>query len=301
MAAALPSDLLLDARFLRKLEALALTSKQLARGGERGERSARRAGSGVAFSTHRAYTAGDDFRFVDWKAFARTDRLYVKQFEEGRDLALHLLLDCSGSMSLRSAQHGTKLDYAKQLAAALGYIALVNLDCVSVQPYASEPLARLPPQRGHKRALVLLRFLAGLNAGGGTSLHAAAKSVRAHAVHGGRALVMTDGLDAEGLLAGVDSLRYARLEPAVLLIRDPEDAEPSLHGDVTLIDSESGRERTLTISERLLARYRTAYRARALELRSALRERQVPALELDLTVPLERTVLDLLRRGGVVR
>ena len=108
------------------------------------------------------------------------------------------------------------------------------------------------------------------------------------------------GLDAEGLLAGVDLLRYARLDPAVLRIRDPADAEPALRGELTLVDPESGRERTLLVSERLLARYRTAYRTRAHELARALSERRVPALELDLTVPLERTVLDLLRQGGIV-
>jgi uncharacterized protein (DUF58 family) len=304
-------DLLLDASFLRKLESLSLASRKLARGGQRGERKSSRAGSGIAFATHRAYAPGDDFRFVDWKAFARSERLYVKQYEEERALSVQLLLDCSGSMTNDDTNaHGrdderTKFRYAKQLAAALGYIALVNLDRVSVQPYAAEPLARLEPQRGRNRALVLLRYLAALRAEGATDLRPAAKAVCARAAGSGLAFVLTDGFDAQGLLAGVDLLRYGRLEPVVLLITDPRDAEPSFRGELTLIDRESGEQRTLLVTERVLARYRAAYRARMSELQRALRERYVPAVELSVTIPLERTVLGLLRArasgGGIVR
>jgi uncharacterized protein (DUF58 family) len=294
----LPSaDLLLERGFLRTLESLSIVARKLASGRERGERKSQSAGHGIAFAGHRPYAPGDDFRFVDWPLFARSERLYVKQYEEERDLSVHLLLDCSGSMAHAD---GAKFHYAQQLAAALGYIALANLDRVSVQPYASLPLARLSPLRGQKRALVLLRYLSTLRAEGGTDLRAAASAVCAREPRGGLALVLTDGLDSEGLLAGVDLLRYGRLSPVVLRIEDPREAEPALRGELTLVDHESGHERTVVVTERVLARYRAVYRERMRALAAALRERHVRTLELDARVPFERAVLALLRRGGVV-
>jgi uncharacterized protein (DUF58 family) len=291
-AAAHDRELLLSAAFLRKLEALALVSRRRSASRERGERGSSGAGSGVAFSTHRAYAAGDDPRFVDWKLFARSERLYLKQFEEERDLSVHLLLDCSASMA-------SKLDYACALAGALGYLALVNLDQVSVQPYRELPAARLAPLRGKNRALVLLRYLSAQQAHGKTSLGAAARAVCVHAQRGGLALVLSDGLDDAGLLGGIDLLRYGRLEPVLLLLEDAR--EHALTGDLTLVDSESGEQRTLHIDERARERVEEARQQRLTGLRRALHERRVPAVVLDVALPLERAVFQLLRRGGVVR
>jgi uncharacterized protein (DUF58 family) len=287
------TDPLLTASFLRKLEALALWAGKAGRGSARGERSSRHAGSGIAFAGHRAYAPGDDFRFIDFQLYARSERLYVKQFEQERELAVELLLDCSGSM------HG-KLGHAKQLAAALGYLALVHLDRVAVQPFAQEPLPRLEPLRGARRALVLLRYLAGLRAAGGTDLPRAARAVRARATHGGLTFVLSDGFDRAGLLAGVDLLRHARLEPVVLLLGEASDASPALRGELTLVDRESAQQRTVQLSERLLARYREAYRNGRTQLFGELRERQVRAFAIDVEQPVEQAVLSLLRKGGVV-
>ncbi|MET0287482.1 MAG: DUF58 domain-containing protein [Polyangiales bacterium] len=283
---------LLDAAFLRKLEALALWADQPGRDA-RGERSSRATGSGLAFAGHRAYAPGDDFRFIDFALYARSDRLYVKQFEEERALAIEILLDCSGSME-------GKLPLAKQLAAALGYLALVHADRVAVQPFAAQPLARLEPLRGKKRALVLLRHLERLTADGGTDLPRAARAVRAHAPRGGLAFVISDGLDVPGLLAGVDVLRHARLRPLVFLLSHATDANPTLDGALMLIDRETGQERAVHVDERVRARYREAYSAQRAALHAGLRARQVKSLELDASMPVEQVVLSMLRRGGIV-
>jgi uncharacterized protein (DUF58 family) len=283
---------LLDAAFLRKLEALALWADQPGRGA-RGERGSRATGSGIAFAGHRAYTPGDDFRFIDFALYARSDRLYVKQFEEERALAIEILLDCSGSME-------GKLSLAKQLAAALGYLALAHADRVSVQPFAAAPLPRLEPLRGKQRALVLLRHLEALRAHGGTDLARAARVVRARAQRGGLAFVISDGFDVPGLLHGLDLLRHARLTPVLLLLEDAREARPDLEGELTLVDAETGEERALHVDGRVLARYRDAYRAQREALRQGLRTRHVRSHELDASLPIEQVVLSLLRRGGIV-
>jgi hypothetical protein len=148
--------------------------------------------------------------------------------------------------------------------------------------------------------LVLLRYLNALLADGATDLPRAARAVCAHESRAGVALVLTDGFAADGVLEGVDQLRYGRLTPVVLLIADPRDAEPALRGEVTLIDRESGREHTLLITERTLARYREHYHEHMRGLLRALSTRHVTALALSVSTPFERAVLELLRRGGVV-
>lgn len=288
---------LLDPRFLHKLESLAIVARRLATGRDRGERASTQAGSGIAFASHRPYAPGDDFRFLDWKVFARSERLYVKQFEEERDLALHLVIDCSASMS---HDRGAKFRRARELAAALGYIALVNLDRVSVCSYAAEAGAHTPPLRGRNRALVLLRRIAELESGGTTDLKRTARTLCARAERGGLALVISDGFEEQTFLSGIDLLRYGGLEPLVLLVLDGADATPDARGEVTFVDVESGRERTVVVNDRTVARHRAAYDAYFAQLRAALRERGLRVAEVDVHMPLERAVLDLLRRTGVV-
>src|SRR3954453_20459098 len=116
-------DPLFDERFQQQLEGLALVSRRLASGRDKAERKTNRSASGVEFAEHRPYVAGDDFRFLDWKVFARSDRLLLKQFEEEADLGVHLLIDVSASMAQGD---GRKLDHARRVAAALGYVALAN-------------------------------------------------------------------------------------------------------------------------------------------------------------------------------
>lgn len=289
-------DPLLEPRFVRRLESLAIRLRRIARSAAPGEHASRAVGSGVAFAGHRPYAPGDDLRLLDWKLLARSDRLYLRQHEEGRELALSLVLDCSGSMTTGT---GAKLRYAKQLAAALGYVALVALDRVSVQAYAEAPRARLGPLRGRARAPLLLQHLAALPGGGGTALREAVQAVCAASPRGGLACVLSDGLDPD-LLGALERLRKGGFAPVLLRVVDPDDASPTLLGELTLVDAETGAHETVIVTERILAHYRTAYRAEERRLEGALRDRRIPHFPLPITLPLEHAVLGVLRRGGVV-
>src|SRR5947209_13566699 len=116
-------------------------------------------GSVVEFADHREYNAGDDFRYIDWNLFARQDELLLKRFQEEEDLHVYFLLDCSRSMAFGDPP---KFDFARQVAAALAYIALADLDRVAVTAFADDVLADLPLTRGKGRILALLKFLEGL-------------------------------------------------------------------------------------------------------------------------------------------
>lgn len=286
-----------DDAFQQKLESLVLVARRIASGSARAERRTKKSGTGIEFSEHRPYVAGDDFRFLDWKAFGRSGKLVLKQFEEEQDISVYLLVDCSESMT---AQGSAKLAYAKKIAAALGYIALAGLDRVSVQAFNEALGARLAPTRGQSRALTMLRFIARLSSGGSTDMARALKAFAARESRRGIAIVLTDGYDVQGFQSGIDALRYARFDTTVLRLIDPAEVSPALLGDLTLVDAESGETREVTITPGLLAELERAYAAHGVRLSSFCREKQVPYFDLDITRPFDEAVLDLLRKGGLL-
>ena len=145
-----------DSEFLKKLEYLYIVSKKIFAGRIKAERRSTRRGVSVEFADYRNYTAGDDFRYIDWNAFARLDELLLKLYEEREDLHIYFLVDASQSMTYGEPQ---KLLYAKRVAAALAYISLSNLDRVSITAFTDQDLNRLPTERGKGKIFTLLDFL----------------------------------------------------------------------------------------------------------------------------------------------
>src|SRR5690349_15284326 len=154
---------LFDSEFLKKLEYLSLVSRRVFRGQLLAQRRTMQLGGGIEFADHRDYTPGDDFRYLDWNLYARHDELLLKRFQEEEDLHVYVLLDCSRSMAFGQP---LKFDYARQVAAALAYIALADLDRVAVVAFAGDVVADFPLTRGKARILSLLKFLEGLPAQG---------------------------------------------------------------------------------------------------------------------------------------
>ncbi|MGF1467470.1 MAG: DUF58 domain-containing protein [Sandaracinaceae bacterium] len=292
-----PKGDLFDEEFQRRLEVLALVSRRLVSGRTRAERRSRKIGSGVEFADHRGYTPGDDFRYLDWNLYARSGRLLLKLFEEEEDLSVYLLLDVSRSMSFGRP---VKLDYAKRLVAALAYIALANLDRVSVHTLADELTGRLAPTRGKNRIFKVFDFLRPLTSEGRTDTAAAMRSFVAQHKRHGIAILVSDLYDPAGFEEGINTLRYHKFEPYVIQVFDAEEVRPPLHGDVRLVDRETGRVREVTVTPAILARYAEAHRAYRRRIESFCLEKQVPYFGVETRVPFDDAVLDLLRRGGLV-
>src|SRR3989440_7492159 len=144
---------LFSSEFLAQLERLALASRRTFRGRVRGERRSPRKGQSVEFSDYRPYGIGDDLRYVDWNIFGRLDRLHVKLFVDEEDLCLHLLVDASRSMNFGSP---TKLECAVRIAAALGFVGLVNLERVGVGVLRERVAEGWPPTRGRGQVTALV-------------------------------------------------------------------------------------------------------------------------------------------------
>src|SRR5262252_10637515 len=125
---------LLTAELLRRLEQFQLLAARRAKSSARGERRSRARGQSVEFADHRTYVAGDDFRYLDWNLYGRLERLFLKLYEEERELPVRIFIDASESMTFGSPR---KFDFARQVAAALGYVALCGFDRVSVIPFPS--------------------------------------------------------------------------------------------------------------------------------------------------------------------
>src|SRR5580693_7861865 len=248
---------LFDSDFLKKLEYLSLVSRRVFRGQLLAQRRTMQLGGGIEFADHREYTPGDDFRYLDWNVFARHGELLLKRFQEEEDLHIYLLLDCSRSMAFGDPP---KFDYARQVAAALGYIALADLDRVAVVAFAGDIVADFPLTRGKARILGLLKFLEGIELQGTmTDLSRMARNFVHRGQRRGLAVVISDLFDPNGFERGLDLLRHHRYEPHLVQIFDRREAEPQVKGDVELVDVETGAIQKVTITERNLRQYRKIF------------------------------------------
>jgi uncharacterized protein (DUF58 family) len=211
-------------------------------------------GGGTEATGLRDYSPGDDIKAIDWPLFARRNELCVKLFEGQADRDVHLLLDCSPSMGLGRPP---KFQLARQIAAALGYASLRNLDRLVIAAFADGLAADLPPLRHVSRVSALFRFLEGLSPRGkGTDLVRAVEMYVRRPQRNGVMVVISDLYDTGGFHRGFDLLRYCGYEPRIVHLIDPSEVQPALLGDVELFDIESQSSTQATITERTVRRYR---------------------------------------------
>jgi uncharacterized protein (DUF58 family) len=292
------NDDLFDDDFQRKLDYLALVSKRVFAGRMRAERRTKKSGSGVEFADHRDYQPGDDFRYLDWNVYQRFDRLLLRLYEEEEDLAIYFIVDASSSMGFGDAK---KLRYAKRVAAALAYVGLANLDRVSIVSTTDKVLDRMPATRGKARIFKVFRFLKELEPEGQTNLEDALKTFVAQNKRRGLVVLASDLYDPHGFERGINVLRYNKFDPFVVHIVDEEEAKPKLSGDVLLYDCETGDEREVTVTAKVLERFEAAYRGYLEEIDRFCTSKQVPYIRADVNLPFDELILRVFRRGGFLR
>jgi uncharacterized protein (DUF58 family) len=293
---------LFDDEFQRRLDYLAIVSKKVFAGRMRAERRTKKSGSGVEFADHRDYQPGDDFRYLDWNVYQRFERLLLRLYEEEEDLAIYLIVDASGSMGFGDAgKRSAKLRYAKKVCAALAYVGLANLDRVSIVSTSDHVMERMPETRGKARIFKVFRFLRELEPAGSTDLESALKSFVAQNKRRGLAVLISDLYDPKGFERGINVLRYNKFDPFVVHIVDPSEARPRLNGDVLLYDCETGEEREVTVTAKVLHRFEEAHKAYVSEVARFAATHQVPYIEALVTLPFDELILRVFRRGGFLR
>src|SRR5262245_24389272 len=293
-----PREALFDDEFQRKLEMLAIVSRRVFAGRLRAERRSKKKGSGVEFADHRDYVAGDDFRFVDWNVYQRFGRLLVRLYEEEEDLSIYFIVDCSTSMGFGD---GKKFDQARRLCAALAYVGLANLDRVTIVGVSDSVVSRMPTTRGKGRIFKVLEFLEDLQPTGQTDLRDSLKTFVAQHKRRGLAVLISDLYDPAGFEGGINVLRFNKFEPYVLHVVDPHEAFMQLKGDVRIYDCETGDEREVTVTPKLLERMNRAWNEYRDQVERFCVARQVPYFPADVDVPFDELVLRVFRRGGFLR
>ncbi|HEX5059323.1 MAG TPA: DUF58 domain-containing protein [Kofleriaceae bacterium] len=290
---------LFDERFLKMLEHLHMVSRKVVSGNLRAERRTRKVGSGIEFADHRTYARGDDFRYIDWNLYGRLDKLLLRLFEEEEDLAIYILIDVSDSMAIGSPL--PKLHYAMQIGAALTYVGLANLDRVAIIPFADRLIDRMPPARGKNRIFRVFDFLRKCDIGGQTNLAECMKDFVTQNKRRGLAVVISDFYDPVGFEQGINTLRYHKFEPFMLQAYDLREASPALHGDLTLVDCETGDTREVTVSKSLLEAYEKEHEKYCKELEAYCTKYAMPFFRTHTSIPFDELVLKIFRSGGFLR
>ena len=288
---------LLEPEFLARLEQLELVSRKIFLGRMKGERRSKRKGQSVEFADYRNYVAGDDLRYLDWNLYGRLDSLHLKVYQDQEDLTLTILIDASESMAFGTP---TKFEFARKLAAALGYVALVKYDRVAVEVLGGAAPLRLEPCRGRVAVRKFFAFMEGLKPGGPTNLEAACKNLAARQSKKGVAILISDFFDEAG---HEDALRRLAQcgEAYAIQVLAPEELEPNLSGDLKLIDAETSGFAEISVTGALLDGYRKRLDDFVGGIRQFSNARGMGHFLVSSAAPLDAFLLETLRRGGVLR
>lgn len=291
IAGASPS--FLQPEFLKKLERLRFVAKRVPSAGPKGEHHTTRKGFSLEFSDYRKYQSGDDLRYVDWNVYRRLGRLYLKLFSAEEEMNVYLLLDVSSSMAEGRLR---KIDYARSIAAALGYIGLKNLDKVGAAAFSSSLFAPLALGKGRKQILSLFGFLEDLPCRGETNLKNSVRSFSSAFPHPGLVVLLSDLFDPEGWRAALQELHRKKHQLLVVHVLDEHEAELEPCGDVALHDVESGRERKVSLDDDLARRFAEEFKSYCDEIESFCRDWKIDYVRTTTAFPFEDFILFTLRR-----
>lgn len=280
----LPGQRFIDPNVLTRIDNLELVARGVVDGFISGLHRSPMLGMSVDFAEHRAYMPGDDVRRIDWRLFARTDRLYVKEFEADTNANLHLLLDVSRSMDFGSGAV-TKLEYAKFLAASLAYLSRRQRDRIGLITFDNEVVDVIPPSIRHFNTV--LHALDRLRAGGTSSYHEPLAKIALNLGRRSLVVLISDLYDTpDRLLGAINQLRYRGNDLIVFHLLDPQELSLDL-GDVSSVeDLESGINLPLA-TDQFRDHYRQLIRDHRAELERRFGANQIDYIFADISQPLD--------------
>src|SRR5205809_2520758 len=305
---------LLTPELLRRLEQFQLLARRRAKSSLKGERRSKARGQSVEFADYRNYVAGDDFRYLDWNLYGRLDRLFLKLYEEESELPVTVFLDASESMTFGEPR---KFDFARQVAAAVGYVALCGFDRVSVVTFpdiSQEPTneselktrtqelaarGALRSVRGRKSALQFFQNINQLTACGAAAFNEALRRGALQARQAGVAVVLSDFLDPAGYETGLSALVGRGFQVNAVQILAPDELNPATYGDLRLVDSESGAMQEVTFGKFRLKAYQQTVANFCQRLREHCKSRGIHFFMAASDTLLEELLLKQLREAEV--
>lgn len=279
---------LLDPRELAALGDLEFVARKVVEGFLAGLHRSPHRGFSVEFAEHRAYQPGDDLRYIDWRMYGRSDRYYVKQFEEETNLRAVLLLDVSASMAWSSepGRLPPKLWYAKQLAASLALLLLRQGDGVGLVGFDEQVRTQVRPRGGRHHWHELLRQLGPLEATGRTEAASALRDIAGKLRRRGLVVLLSDLLvEPEETRLALQFLRHRGHEVLVFHLLDPGERELPSVGDAQFVDPETGEVVPVSVAD-LRLEYQDAVEHALAEWRQALMPRGIDYTVIETDEPM---------------
>lgn len=239
-----------DTEFLKKLDTIAINVRMLMRDGGGGNRKSRSKGSSVEFSDFREYSMGDDFRRIDWNAYGRFDKLFIKLFMEEQEAMINIFIDSSKSMDFGSPR---KSELALKLAGVLSFLALNNLDRVCINSLSKDTFKQSTAVTGRSMFDRCITFLEGIHFDGETNLNTGIKKKDLRSR--GMAVIISDFFTPVGIEEAIKYLLYKKQDVFLIQILSSEELNPELEGQVRLVDSETGNVMDVAVTPALLKQY----------------------------------------------
>jgi uncharacterized protein (DUF58 family) len=289
---------LVDPTTLSQLGGIEFIAREVVQGFIMGLHRSPHRGFSAEFAELRAYQAGDDLRHIDWRMYGRSDRYYVKQFEEETNLRAYLLLDVSESMGWSSdpGTLPTKLWYAKHLAASLALILLRQGDAVGLAAFHNRVVDRLHARGGRRQWYELMRRLQGIEAEGGTSAEGALRDLAVRLDRQGLVVLLSDLLVArDETLTALKFLRHRGHEVLVFHLLDPGERELPAASEARFFDPETDEELLVSVAD-IRGEYREAVRSALDEWKRDLRPHGIDYEVIDTDRPLSLALRAYLRK-----
>jgi len=285
---------LLDHVVLERLERLTIHWKQSLPGLVGGHNTSRFAGAGQEFLDHRHFHQGDDLRAVNWRAFLRLEKLFLKMFQLEPRIPVRLLLDISRSMETGNP---SKFDYTRQLAAALCYVGLVRLDSIALQPFSGKLHDAFLASGGRHRFQPAVNFLSALKSGGKTDFLGVARQFISEYPQRGLVAVISDFLDDADCEKPLQYLADFGHEMILVQVWADEDREPPWNGELELEDAETGHKIELAFDAEARAQYTAAFDEHCDHLQRIALRNNGRYVGVPTSVPIEQAIFTSLIRS----
>ncbi len=286
----------LDPEIVSKLKGMEMRARMVVEGFIAGLHKSPFHGFSVEFAEHRQYMPGDNIRDIDWKVYAKSDRFYIKQYEEETNLKAYLLLDCSASMAYKSGDRISKLDYAGLLCGALSYMMLRQRDAVGMVTFDSKIRKYLPPRSKSGHLHLLLKEIANQTPSSTTDVSSTLHEMAERIKRRGLVIILSDLLDdSEKILSGLKHFRYNQHEVIVFHILDPRERDFAFPREAIFKDMETGEELT-TLPYQIKKEYSKQVQAFSDEMSNACRQSKIDYFPIDTSMAFDKALYAFLAK-----